>query len=184
MDTTWIVIGIGVAIGLWLMMTYNRLVSLRNQAKNAWAQIDVQLKRRHDLIPNLVEVVKDAMGYEQETLKQVVAARNAAVNASGPAEVGPAESALTAAVTRLFALMESYPQLKANDNVMQLQEELTTTENKISFARQFYNDSIMGLNNMVESFPANFIAGTFGFATMAHLDIPDAERAVPKVSLR
>ena len=98
--------------------------------------------------------------------------------------VGPAEAALTAATTKLFALMESYPQLKANENVKQLQEELTTTENKISFARQFYNDSIMGANNMVQSFPANLIAGTFGFTTMAHLDIPDAERAVPKVDLR
>ena len=185
MDTsTWVIIGIAVVIGLWLMTTYNRLVSLRNQAKNAWAQIDVQLKRRHDLIPNLVEVVKDAMGYEQETLKQVVQARNAAVNASGPAEVGPAEAALTAATTKLFALMESYPQLKANENVKQLQEELTSTENKISFARQFYNDSIIGANNMVQSFPANLIAGMFGFTTMAHLDIPDTERAVPKVDLR
>ncbi|MBM3531877.1 MAG: LemA family protein [Alphaproteobacteria bacterium] len=184
MDTTWIVIGIVVVVGLWLAMTYNRLVSLRNQARNAWSQIDVQLKRRHDLIPNLVEVVKDAMGYEQETLRQVVEARNSAVNAKGPAEVGVAEAALTAATTKLFALMENYPQLKANDNVMQLQEELTTTENKISFARQFYNDSIMGLNNMVQSFPANMIAGMFGFAVMPHLDIPDAERAVPKVDLR
>jgi LemA protein len=184
MDTTWIVIGVVVVIGLWLMMTYNRLVSLRNQASNAWSQIDVQLKRRHDLIPNLVEVVKDAMGYEQETLKQVVEARNSAIRATGPAEVGPAEAALTAATTKLFALMENYPQLKANENVMQLQEELTTTENKISFARQFYNDSIMGLNNMVQSFPANMIAGMFGFTTMPHLDIPDAERAVPKVDLR
>ena len=185
MDTsTWIVLGIAGAVVLWLIAAYNRLVSLRNQAQNAWAQIDVQLKRRHDLIPNLVEVVKDAMGYEQETLKQVVEARNAAVSAKGPAEVGAAEGALTVATTKLFALMENYPQLKANDNVMQLQEELTTTENKIAFARQFYNDSIMGANNMVQSFPANLIAGTFGFTTMAHLDIPEAERAVPKVNLR
>ncbi len=114
----------------------------------------------------------------------MVEARNAAVAAKGPAEVGVAEARLTQATTQLFALMENYPQLKANDNVMQLQEELTTTENKISFARQFYNDSIMGANNMVQSFPANLIAGTFGFTTMAHLDIPEAERAVPKVNLR
>ncbi len=185
MDTsTWVIIGVVVVVGLWLMTTYNRLVAGRNQAKNAWSQIDVQLKRRHDLIPNLVEVVKDAMGYEQETLKQVVEARNAAVKASGPAEAGPAEAALTAATTRLFALMENYPQLKANDNVMQLQEELTATENKISFSRQFYNDSIMGLNNMVQSFPANLIAGTFGFTSMPHLDIPESEREVVKVNLR
>ena len=182
--TAWVVIGIVAVAAIWLIAIYNRLVSSRNQARNAWSQIDVQLKRRHDLIPNLVEVVKDAMGYEQETLKQVIEARNAAVKASGPAEAGPAEAALSAATGRLFALMENYPQLKANENVMQLQEELTTTENKISFARQFYNDSIMALNNMVQSFPANLFAGTFGFATMPHLDIPDTERAVPKVNLR
>jgi LemA protein len=185
MDTsTWIGLGLVAAAGLWLAATYNRLVAARNQARNGWSQIDVQLKRRHDLIPNLVEVVKDAMGYEQETLKQVVEARNAAVRASGPAEIGPAEAALTQATSRLFALMENYPQLKANENVKQLQEELTTTENKIAFARQFYNDSIMGLNNAVQSFPANLVAGIFGFAVMPHLDIPETERAVPKVDLR
>ena len=137
----WIVVGVLVAIGLWLIAVYNGLVSGRNQAQTAWSQIDVQLKRRHDLIPNLVQVVKDAMGYEQETLTKVVQARNAAVAASGPAQAGVAEAALTQATRGLFALVESYPQLKANDNIKQLQEELTTTENKIAFARQFYNDS-------------------------------------------
>jgi len=184
MDTTWIVIGVAVLAGLWLMMSYNRLVALRNQAQNGWAQIDVQLKRRHDLIPNLVAVVKDAMGYEQETLLKVVEARNVAAKAKGPAEAGPAEAALSLATGHLLALMENYPDLKANTNVQQLQEELTTTENKIAFSRQFYNDSIMGLNNAVQSFPANLIAGMLGFATMPHLDIPEAERAVPQVKLR
>src|SRR5216110_2403093 len=134
----WILLGVIVAIVLWAISAYNRMVSARNQADNAWSQIDVQLKRRHDLIPNLVQVVKDAMGYEQETLTKVIQARNAAAAASGPAQAGPAEAALSQATRGLFALMENYPQLKANDNVKQLQEELTSTENKIAFARQFY----------------------------------------------
>src|SRR5678815_4708531 len=139
----WIVLGVLVVIGLWAIAVYNGLVSGRNQAQTAWSQIDVQLKRRHDLIPNLVQVVKDAMGYEQETLTKVVQARNNADAASGnPAQAGVAEAALSQATRGLFALVESYPQLKANDNVKQLQEELTTTENKIAFARQFYNDSV------------------------------------------
>src|SRR5258708_22032573 len=138
----WIVIGVIVLIGLWAIATYNGLVGGRNQAQTAWSQIDVQLKRRHDLIPNLVQVVKDAMGYEQETLTKVIQARNAAAPASGPAQSGPAEAALSQATRGLFALVESYPQLKANENVKQLQEELTSTENKIAFSRQFYNHSL------------------------------------------
>src|SRR5712675_2384508 len=130
--TSWIVVGVIALIAIWLIATYNGLVGGRNQAQTAWSQIDVQLRRRHDLIPNLVQVVKDAMGYEQETLTKVIQARNAAVAASGPAQAGPAEAALTQATRGLFALVESYPQLKANDNVKQLQEELTTTENKIA----------------------------------------------------
>jgi LemA protein len=149
----WIVVGVIVLIALWAIAVYNGLVSGRNQAQTAWSQIDVQLKRRHDLIPNLVQVVKDAMGYEQETLTKVVQARNAAVAASGPAQAGVAEAALTQATRGLLGLVESYPQLKANDNVKQLQEELTTTENKISFARQFYNDSVNAYNNRRQSFP-------------------------------
>ena len=134
--TFWIVLGVIALIVVWLIAIYNGLVGGRNQAQTAWSQIDVQLKRRHDLIPNLVQVVKDAMGYEQETLTKVVQARNAAAAASGPAQSGPAEAALSQATRGLFALVESYPQLKANDNVKQLQEELTTTENKIAFSRR------------------------------------------------
>src|SRR5438093_9571607 len=120
--TAWVILGIVAVAAIWLIASYNRLVSLRNQARNGWSQIDVQLKRRHDLIPNLVQVVKDAMGYEQETLTKVVQARNAAVAATGPAQAGPAEAALTQATRGLFGLVESYPQLKANENVKQLQE--------------------------------------------------------------
>ena len=181
----WIFLAIVAGIALWAIAVYNSLVSGRNQAQTAWSQIDVQLKRRHDLIPNLVQVVKDAMGYEQETLTKVVQARNAAVAASGsPAQAGPAEAALTQATRGLFALVESYPQLKANDNVKQLQEELTTTENKISFARQFYNDSVNAYNNRRQSFPAVLAAASLGFGPIELFSMPDAEREVPKVALR
>ena len=181
----WIVIGVLVAIGAWLVAVYNGLVGSRNQAQTAWSQIDVQLKRRHDLIPNLVQVVKDAMGYEQETLTKVIQARNAAVAAGGsPAQAGPAEAALSQATRGLFALVESYPQLKANDNVKQLQEELTTTENKIAFARQFYNDSVNTYNNKRQSFPAVLAAASLGFGPIELFSMPEAEREVPKVALR
>ena len=180
----WIIVGVLALVGVWLIAIYNGLVGSRNQAKTAWSQIDVQLKRRHDLIPNLVQVVKDAMGYEQETLTKVVQARNAAAAATGPAQSGPAEAALSAATRGLFALVESYPQLKANDNVKQLQEELTTTENKIAFARQFYNDSVNGYNTRIQSFPAVVAAASLGFHEMELFNMPEAEREVPKVALR
>ncbi|HTR84718.1 MAG TPA: LemA family protein [Reyranella sp.] len=182
----WIVLGIVVVIVLWLIATYNGLVGGRNQAQTAWSQIDVQLKRRHDLIPNLVQVVKDAMGYEQETLTKVVQARNAAVAAvgAGPAQAGAAEAALTTATRGLLGLVESYPQLKANDNVKQLQEELTSTENKIAFSRQFYNDSVNSYNVRRQSFPAVLVAGQFGFGPMELFSMPESEREVPKVALR
>ncbi len=180
----WIIVGILVAIGLWLIAVYNGLVGSRNQSQTAWSQIDVQLKRRHDLIPNLVQVVKDAMGYEQETLTKIVQARNNAVAASGPAQAGPAEAALTQATRGLFALMENYPQLKANDNVKQLQEELTTTENKIAFARQFYNDSVNNYNTRRQSFPPVLAAASLGFGPIELFNMPEAEREVPKVALR
>jgi LemA protein len=182
--TLWIVIGIVVLIGLWLVAVYNGLVGGRNQAEAAWSQIDVQLKRRHDLIPNLVQVVKDAMGYEQETLTKVVQARNAAAAASGPAQSGPAEAALSQATRGLFALVENYPQLKANDNVKQLQEELTSTENKIAFSRQFYNDSVNSYNTRRQSFPAVLAAASLGFGPMELFNMPETEREVPKVALR
>jgi LemA protein len=171
-------------IALIVVMLYNRLVAIRNQVGNAWKQIDVQLKRRHDLIPNLVEVVKDYMSYEQETLKQVIEARNQAVKAPTPAAAMQAENALSGAMGKLFAVMEAYPDLKANQNVGRLMEELTGTENKISFARQFYNDSVMSLNNMVQSFPSNMIAGMFGFQPGTYFEVPEAETAAPKVDLR
>ena len=181
-----LLIGVGVlaVIALIVIMLYNRLVAIRNQVGNAWKQIDVQLKRRHDLIPNLVEVVKDYMSYEQETLRQVIEARNQAVKAPTPAAAMQAENALSGAMGKLFAVMEAYPDLKANQNVGRLMEELTGTENKISFARQFYNDSVMSLNNMVQSFPANMIAGMFGFQPGTYFEVPEAETAAPKVDLR
>ncbi|WP_421995545.1 LemA family protein [Reyranella sp.] len=181
----WIFLAILVGIALWAVAVYNGLVAGRNQAQTAWSQIDVQLKRRHDLIPNLVQVVKDAMGYEQETLTRVVQARNAAVAASGsPAQAGPAEAALTQATRGLFGLVESYPQLKANDNIKQLQEELTTTENKIAFARQFYNDSVNAYNNRRQSFPAVLAAASLGFGPIELFTMPETEREVPRVALR
>ncbi|HZF36649.1 MAG TPA: LemA family protein [Candidatus Angelobacter sp.] len=181
----WLIgLGVLVVIALIVIMLYNRLVATRNQTNNAWKQIDVQLKRRHDLIPNLVEVVKDYMSYEQETLKQVIEARNQAVKAPTPAAAMQAENALSGAMGKLFAVMEAYPDLKANQNVGRLMEELTGTENKISFARQFYNDSVMSLNNMVQSFPSNMIAGMFGFQAGTYFEVPEAETAAPKVDLR
>jgi len=179
-----IAVGVLVVIALIVIVIYNRLVAIRNQMGNAWKQIDVQLKRRHDLIPNLVEVVKDYMSYEQETLRQVIEARNQAVNAPTPAAAMQAENMLSGAMGKLFAVMEAYPDLKANQNVGRLMEELTGTENKISFARQFYNDSVMSLNNMVQSFPSNLIAGSFGFQPGTYFEVPEAETAAPKVDLR
>ena len=180
----WIFIAIVVALIAWVVGLYNRLVGLRNQVKNAWRQIDVQLKRRHDLIPNLVEVVKDYMSYEQETLRQVIEARNGAVRAHNVAEAVAAEGVLEGALGKLFALMENYPDLKANQNVANLMEELSGTENKISFARQFYNDSVMTMNNAVEQFPSNIIANMFNFKQETYFQVEEVEKAVPKVDLR
>jgi LemA protein len=165
---------------------YNSLVKRRNQVDNSWSQIDVQLKRRHDLIPNLVEAVKDYMSYEQETLTSVTRARAAAIDAGkqGPQAVAEAENALTGTLKTLFAVAENYPDLKANQNVMQLQEELTSTENKIAFARQFYNDSVLTYNNKIQMFPSNLIAGMFNFTTRQFFEVPEAEKAVPTVDLR
>ncbi|CAN5396351.1 LemA family protein [soil metagenome] len=182
--TFWIVLGVIALIALWLIAVYNGLVGGRNQAQAAWSQIDVQLKRRHDLIPNLVQVVKDAMGYEQETLIKVIQARDAAAAATGPAQAGPAEAALTQATRGLLGLVESYPQLKANDNIKQLQEELTATENKIAFARQFYNDSVASYNTRRQSFPAVFAAASLGFGPIELFNMPEAEKEVPRIALR
>ena len=165
---------------------YNSLVKRRNQVDNSWSQIEVQLKRRHDLIPNLVESVKDYMSYEQDTLTAVTNARAAAIDAGsqGPEAQAQAENMLTDTLKSLFAVAEAYPDLKANQNVMQLQEELTSTENKIAFARQFYNDSVLTFNNKVQTFPSNLIAGMFNFTTRQFFEAPEAERAVPTVDLR
>jgi LemA protein len=159
----------------WAIAQYNRLVSLRNQVENGWKQIDVQLKRRHDLIPNLINTVKGYMQYEQETLQKVIQARNAAAGASGVADAAAKEDALTGALSRLFALAENYPTLKANENVKQLQEELASTENKISFARQFYNDIAMKFN---------IIATLFNFKRSELFEVTNAaDREVPTVDL-
>jgi LemA protein len=180
-----IVVGILVILGIMFFMIYNSLVGLRNQVKNSWAQIDVQLKRRHDLIPNLLETVKGYAAHERQTLEAVTQARNMAVGAvgKGVGEQARAEGGLSGALSKLFAVAENYPDLKANQNFLALQEELTSTENKISFARQFYNDSVMKLNNKVQMFPSNIIAGVSGFKTGEFFEIEvAAEREVPKVS--
>ena len=173
-----------VVIGLWA--TYNGLVRRRLQVDNAWSQIDVQLKRRHDLIPNLVESVKGYMQFEQDTLTRVTDARAAAVaaGAQGPAAQAQAENALTQTLRSLFATVENYPDLKANQNVMSLQEELTTTENKISFARQFYNDSVMTYNTKIQQFPSNIIAGMFNFTQRQFFEGEATDREVPQVDLK
>ncbi len=172
---------------LWVAGVYNKLVRLMNAVKNAWAQIDVQLKRRHDLIPNLVETAKGYMQHERETLESVVKARNLAQGASeksaGPAEQGTLESGLNKALSNFFVVVERYPDLKANENFLALQEELSSTENRISFARQAYNDSVMTFNNAVQMFPGNIVAGAFNFSKAAFFEVDTAaEREVPKVS--
>lgn len=175
-----IVLGVVGLIAFYFISIYNGLIRLRNQKDNAWSQIDVQLKRRHDLVPNLVETVKGYAQHESETLEAVIAARNAAVNANGPAEAGGAEGVLGAALGRLFAVSEAYPDLKANRNFLALQEELTSTENKIGFARQAYNDSTTEYNNAREVFPASLISGSFQRADLFEISAP-AERDVPRV---
>lgn len=183
MALTILLVVLGVIL-VWAVVKYNSLVTLRNQVQNGWRQIDVQLKRRHDLIPNLVNTVKGYMQYEQDTLRQVIEARNAAVGAKGVAEAAAKESELTAALSRLFALVENYPQLKANENVKQLQEELTSTENKVSFARQFYNDISTKFNIEQQVFPGNIIANVFRFQPAELFQVEAAEeREVPKVDL-
>lgn len=169
---------------LWVTLSYNSLIALRNQVKNAWHQIDVQLKRRYDLIPNLVEVVKDYMSFEQETLQKVIEARNLAMAAKGPKAQAEAEGMLTATLRSLFAVVENYPNLKASESVNRLQEELTSTENKISFARQFYNDIVMRYNIKLQSVPTNVIANFFQFGTEEFFEVPVQEKAAVRVDLR
>jgi LemA protein len=179
-----IILVVLVLLVIWVIAKYNSLITLRNQVNNGWKHIDVQLKRRHDLIPNLVDTVKGYMQFEQDTLRQVVEARNAAVSAKGVADSAAKEGELSSALTRLFALFENYPNLKSNENVKQLQEELTSTENKVSFARQFYNDIATKFNIAQQVFPGNIIAGMFGFKVAELFEVTvAAEREVPKVDL-
>jgi LemA protein len=160
---------------------YNRLVRLRNRIDNAWSQIDVQLQRRHDLIPNLIETVKGYAAHERETLERVVEARNQAVQAQGPAAQGQAENVLSGALRQLFALSEAYPDLKANQNFLNLQEELTSTEDRVAYARQFYNDSVLKYNNRIQSIPSNVIAGMFNFGEREYFEGEEGTREVPRV---
>src|SRR5947207_10423233 len=176
-----ILVGMIVVAGLWLMSAYNGLVVLRQAVKNAWAQIDVQLKRRHDLIPNLVNTVKGYAGHEKETFERVINARARATSATSPAEVIKAEGELSTALARLLAVSEAYPELKANQNFIALQEELSSTENRIAYARQFYNDSVAKLNTQVQVFPTVVIAGMFGFKEEPFFESPGEEKGVPTV---
>ena len=165
-----------VLVGLYLAMSYNRLVKLRNRIGNAWAQIDVQLKRRYDLIPNLVETVKGYAKHERETFDSVTQARANAINAQGVAAQAGAENMLTSTLKSLFAVAEAYPELKANQNFLALQEELTSTEGRIAYARQFYNDAVLQLNTKVQSFPSNIIANMFGFREHEYFEADDTSR--------
>ncbi len=193
----WIALAVIAALGFWAVAIYNGLVALRNRFKNSYAQIDVQLKRRYDLIPNLVEAAKAYLTHERETLESVIAARGAAMGAAQKAAAAPgdaaamqglaaAEGVLGGALGRLMAVFEAYPDLKANQNILQVQEELTSTENKIAFARQAYNDSVMEYNTKRESFPDTIFAGMFGFQAATLLEATESaeERKVPKVSFK
>ena len=171
-----IVLVVIIAIGV-----YNTLVVKRNRVKNGWSQIDVQLKRRIDLIPNLVETVKGYAAHEKAIFERIAEARSLAINAKGPAEAATANNQLTDTLKTLFAVVENYPNLKANENFLKLQEELSGTENKIAFSRQFYNDVVMDYNNSTELFPSSVFAGMFGFKQAEFYNVPEAEREAPKV---
>lgn len=174
---TWIVLGVVVLLLLWLVIVYNRLVALRQTTGQAWSDVDVQLKQRHDLVPNLVETVKGYAAHERGTLEAVVAARNAAVNAQGPAQAAAAEGQLGAALGRLFALAEAYPELKANQNFLQLQAELSDLENKIAAARRFFNNAVSEYNAAIQSVPAVLFAGSLGFTARGFFELEANERA-------
>ncbi|MCE5191614.1 MAG: LemA family protein [Actinomycetia bacterium] len=171
-----LLVAVVAAIGI-----YNRLVTLRNRVDNAWSQIDVQLRRRYDLIPNLVETVKGYASHEKETLEKVVEARNMAMSAQGVAAQAEAENTLSGTLKNLFAIAESYPDLKANQNFLMLQEELSGTESKIAYARQFYNDSVMSYNTSTQTFPSNILAGMFGFKEREYFEIEEAAKEPVKV---
>jgi LemA protein len=178
-------LGIIVVLALWAIGVYNTLVRVRNEMRNAWAQIDVQLKRRYDLIPNLIETVKGYAKHERGTFEAVVQARQLAIDIKGDdvAQRAQAENALSQTLRSLFAVAEAYPDLKANQNFLALQEELASTENKIGFARQYFNDAVLRLNNMIQMFPSNVLAGMFGFQQGSFFEVTDAaQREAPKVS--
>jgi LemA protein len=177
-----IIVVVLVLLALYVIFSYNRLVGLRNRIENAWAQIDVQLKRRYDLIPNLVETVKGYASHERETLDAVIEARNAGMNAQGPHDQAEAENQITGALKSLFALSEAYPDLKANQNFAQLQEELTGTEGRIAYARQFYNDTVYRYNTKIQSFPSNILANTFRFSEREYFQADDESRGPTQVS--
>ena len=173
-----------VVLVIWMVGSYNRLVAMRNQVANGWRQIDIQLKRRHDLIPNLVNTVKGVMDFERDTLTAVMDARAKALGATGPADAAQKEGQLSQALGRLLAVSENYPTLKANENVKMLQEELSATENKVGFARQFYNDIVTKFNTAQQVFPTNIFANMLGFKPSELFEITDqAERDVPTVDL-
>jgi len=180
----WIFIAVFVLLLFWMIFIYNQLVALRNEVKNAWKQIDVQLKRRHDLIPNLVSVVKGYMEFERDTLERVTTARARAISAGGIREKAVAENLLTYALSRLFAVIENYPVLKSNENVMQLQEELTSTENRIAFSRQLYNDLVANLAIKIEVFPNNIIASLFAFQKAEYFSAEEGDKALPLADIR
>ena len=178
----WIIIAIVVVLIIFLVSTYNNLVVLRNRVKDQWAQVDVQLKRRFDLIPNLVETVKGYAKHENSTLKEVIEARNKFQSATTPEEEMAASGDLNKALSRLMVLTESYPELKANENFLSLQADLKDCEEKIAYARQFYNDTVLSYMNKVEMFPSNIVASMFGFKEMKYFEIAEGEKAAPKVS--
>jgi LemA protein len=184
MASIWVIVAI-VAVVLillfWIVATYNRIIRLENTIENAWGQIDVQLKRRADLVPNLVETVKGYAAHEKGVLEGVTAARAGLMNAKTPADANAADNMLTQALGKLFAVAEAYPDLKANTNFLQLQDELTHTENKVSFARQYYNDTVLAFNNVIRTFPGLIFASMMGRVKKAMLEIPPENREVPKV---
>jgi LemA protein len=171
-----IVLGVVVLLVLFAIVSYNGLVRLRNRIDNAWAQIDVQLRRRYDLIPNLVETVKGYASHERQTFESVTKARADAINAQGPAQQAQAENVISGALKSLFAVAEAYPELKANQNFLALQEELTATEGRIAYARQFYNDEVLKLNTRIQTFPTNLLAGAFGFGAREYFEADDTSR--------
>ncbi len=176
-----VIIAIIVLAVIVFVVLYNGLVQLRNRIDNAWSQIDVQLQRRHDLIPNLVETVKGYAAHERGTLEAVVQARNSAIAAKGPAEQAQAENVLSGALRQLFALSEAYPDLKANENFLNLQEEITSSEDRIAYARQFYNDSVLKYNAKIQSIPSNLIAGMLSYREREYFEVESAAREVPRV---